>query len=45
VLGPPYAQRVPNVGTYELALDQDRVHRLSVALFGADSRFATAAGG
>jgi len=45
VLGPPYAQRVANANDYELALDEGRIHRLSVALFGADSRFATAAGG
>jgi anionic cell wall polymer biosynthesis LytR-Cps2A-Psr (LCP) family protein len=45
VLGPPYAQRVANANDYELALDEGRIHRLSVALFGTDSRFATAAGG
>jgi len=45
VLGPPYAQRASNTSTYALVLDEDRIHRLSVSLFGADSRFATAAGG
>jgi len=45
VLGPPYAQRITNSSAYLLALDDDRIHRLSVSLFGADSRFATAAGG
>jgi LCP family protein required for cell wall assembly len=45
VLGPPYAQRITNSSAYLLALDENRIHRLSVALFGADSRFATAAGG
>lgn len=44
VLGPPYA-RNPPVGTpggYQLILDMDRLAKLSVDLFGADSRYATA---
>ena len=45
VLGPPYAQRIPNSGAYLLGLDDARIRRLSVSLFGTDSRFATAEGG
>jgi anionic cell wall polymer biosynthesis LytR-Cps2A-Psr (LCP) family protein len=45
VLGPPYAERIPNSGTYLLGLDDARIRRLSVSLFGTDSRFATAEGG
>ena len=45
VLGPPYAERIPNTSAYLLALDDAKVKKLSVTLFGADSRFATAEGG
>jgi anionic cell wall polymer biosynthesis LytR-Cps2A-Psr (LCP) family protein len=45
VLGPPYAQRVLNSNAYLLQLDQARIHRLSVGLFGTDSRFAGAPDG
>lgn len=41
VLGPPYATYPdPPTGTYELILDMDRIARLSVNLFGADSAYA-----
>jgi LCP family protein required for cell wall assembly len=40
VLGPPYATYPdPPTGTYELNLDMDRIARLSVKLFGADSAY------
>jgi len=45
VLGPPYAKNPP-VGTpggYQLILDMDRIAKLSIDLFGADSSYATAA--
>jgi LCP family protein required for cell wall assembly len=45
VLGPPYAERIPNSSAYLLGLDDARVRKLSVGLFGADSRFAAAEGG
>lgn len=41
VLGPPYATYPdPPTGTYELRLDMDRIARLSMNLFGADSAYA-----
>lgn len=43
VLGPPYATNPPassTGGLYILALDFDRVAKLSVELFGSDSRYA-----
>ncbi len=43
VLGPPYAKHPPTSSTggiYILALDFDRVAKLSVDLFGSDSRYA-----
>jgi LCP family protein required for cell wall assembly len=45
VLGPPYAKNPPagTPGGYQLILDMDRLAKLSVELFGADSRYATAA--
>jgi LCP family protein required for cell wall assembly len=44
VLGPPYAKYPdPPTGTYELILDMDRIARLSVNLFGAESAYAPAA--
>ena len=46
VLGPPYAKNPPpgTPGGYQLILDMDRLAKLSVDLFGADSRYAVAAG-
>jgi polyisoprenyl-teichoic acid--peptidoglycan teichoic acid transferase len=41
VLGPPYAVRAPDPTRYVLALDQARVRKLSLELFGTDSQFAT----
>jgi polyisoprenyl-teichoic acid--peptidoglycan teichoic acid transferase len=48
VLGPPYAVHPPNNttgGVYTLQLDMDRIAKLSVDLFGADSRYAESASG
>ncbi|HEX5015821.1 MAG TPA: LCP family protein [Candidatus Limnocylindrales bacterium] len=44
VLGPPYARNPPpgTPGGYQLILDMDRLAKLSVELFGTDSRYATA---
>jgi LCP family protein required for cell wall assembly len=44
VLGPPYAKNPPpgTPGGYQLILDMDRLAKLSIDLFGADSRYATA---
>jgi len=39
VLGPPYAQRATGTSQYLLVLDEERVRRLSIDLFGPDSRF------
>ena len=42
VLGPPYSSHPPNTttgGFYTLKLDMDRVAKLSVTLFGTDSRY------
>lgn len=44
VLGPPYAIHPPDSttgGVYTLSLQMDRIAKLSVQLFGADSRYAT----
>jgi polyisoprenyl-teichoic acid--peptidoglycan teichoic acid transferase len=41
VLGPPYATRASDPTRYILALDEARVRKLSVELFGADSHFST----
>lgn len=45
VLGPPYAKNPPagTPGGYQLILDMDRLAKLSVELFGNDSRYAAAA--
>jgi LCP family protein required for cell wall assembly len=45
VLGPPYAKNPPagTPGGYQLVPDMERFARLSVELFGADSRYAAAA--
>jgi hypothetical protein len=42
VLGPPYAKNPPagTPGGYQLVLDMDRLAKLSIELFGADSRYA-----
>jgi LCP family protein required for cell wall assembly len=42
VLGPPYAKNPPagTPGGYQLVLDQDRLARLSIELFGDQSRYA-----
>jgi LCP family protein required for cell wall assembly len=44
VLGPPYAKNPPpgTPGGYQLILDMDRLAKLSIELFGADSRYTTA---
>jgi LCP family protein required for cell wall assembly len=42
VLGPPYALREENAGDYRLAIVPERLEALSIALFGADSRYSTA---
>jgi polyisoprenyl-teichoic acid--peptidoglycan teichoic acid transferase len=44
VLGPPYAKNPPpgTPGGYQLILDMDRLAKLSVDLFGLDSRYASA---
>jgi polyisoprenyl-teichoic acid--peptidoglycan teichoic acid transferase len=44
VLGPPYAKNPPagTPGGYQLVLDMDRLAKLSIKLFGADSSYATA---
>jgi LCP family protein required for cell wall assembly len=44
VLGPPYATRPPSSSEYILVLDPERLAKLSIELFGNDSRYATAAG-
>ena len=46
VLGPPYARNPPagTPGGYQLVLDLDRLAKLSIELFGDDSRYATAGG-
>jgi anionic cell wall polymer biosynthesis LytR-Cps2A-Psr (LCP) family protein len=40
VLGPPYAVNVPNTSMYLLKFDQARLERISVELFGAESRYS-----
>ncbi len=44
VLGPPYAKNPPagTPGGYQLVIDMDRLAKLSIELFGADSSYATA---
>jgi LCP family protein required for cell wall assembly len=44
VLGPPYAKNPPpgTPGGYQLVLDMDRLAKLSIELFGNDSRYASA---
>jgi polyisoprenyl-teichoic acid--peptidoglycan teichoic acid transferase len=44
VLGPPYAKNPPagTPGGYQLVIDMDRLAKLSIELFGTDSRYATA---
>jgi len=44
VLGPPYAKNPPpgTPGGYQLIIDMDRLAKLSIELFGTDSRYATA---
>jgi anionic cell wall polymer biosynthesis LytR-Cps2A-Psr (LCP) family protein len=44
VLGPPYAVNPPSgtPGGYQLVLDMNRLAKLSLELFGADSTYATA---
>ena len=46
VLGPPYARNPPagTPGGYQLVLDMDRLAKLSIELFGADSRYAATGG-
>ena len=44
VLGPPFALRDPSATDYRLILVPKKLAELSVALFGADSRYATATG-
>jgi LCP family protein required for cell wall assembly len=44
VLGPPYAVRDPSAPDYRLVIVAKKLADLSVALFGADSRYATATG-
>lgn len=47
VLGPPYATHPPSNttgGVYTLVLDMDRVAKLSIDLFGDDSRYQTVTG-
>jgi len=41
VLGPPYAERPTDAGDYILVPDMARFARLSMGLFGAESRYAT----
>ena len=44
VLGPPYAKNPPagTPGGYQLVIDMDRLAKLSIELFGDDSRYAAA---
>jgi LCP family protein required for cell wall assembly len=44
VLGPPYALRDMNAADYRLVLVPKKLAALSIALFGSDSRYATATG-
>ena len=45
VLGPPYAERVDDPSIYLLKLVQPKLEKLSIDLFGSDSRYATPAPG
>ena len=40
VLGPPYSNHPTNLATYILIPDMERIAKLSIELFGADSRYA-----
>ena len=40
VLGPPYSNHPTNLSTYILVPDMERIAKLSIELFGADSRYA-----
>jgi anionic cell wall polymer biosynthesis LytR-Cps2A-Psr (LCP) family protein len=40
VLGPPYSNHPTNLSTYILIPDMERIAKLSIDLFGADSRYA-----
>ena len=40
VLGPPYSNHPTNLSTYILIPDMERIAKLSVDLFGAESRYA-----
>jgi LCP family protein required for cell wall assembly len=42
VLGPPYSNHPTNLSTYILIPDMKRIAKLSIELFGADSRYAVA---
>ena len=42
VLGPPYALRDVNAADYRLVIVPEKLAALSISLFGADSRYATA---
>lgn len=42
VLGPPYAQKVEDTSMYLLKLDMAKLKKLSIDLFGSESRYATA---
>jgi len=44
VLGPPYALRDVNSPDYRLVIVPEKLAALSISLFGADSRYATAGG-
>jgi LCP family protein required for cell wall assembly len=44
VLGPPFALRDMSAADYRLVIVQSKIAELSVALFGADSRYAPATG-
>jgi hypothetical protein len=40
VLGPPYAERVDDPSIYLLKLVQSKLEKISINLFGGDSRYA-----
>jgi hypothetical protein len=40
VLGPPYSKHPTNLATYILVPDMKRIAKLSIELFGTDSRYA-----
>jgi len=41
VLGPPYSSHPTNLSTYILVPDMERIAKLSIELFGTESRYAT----